>query len=123
MKINRQNGMTGIGWLLVLGLIGFFTLAGLRVIPMYIEGYKVRSALNSLNKEPNITRKSPAEIVRMLQRRFDVDDVKSVTKDDIVISRGDGRLLIEIEYEDRRHFMSNLDLVAVFKEKAEFIQH
>lgn len=123
MKIKRQNGMTGIGWLFVLGLIGFFTIAGIKVIPMYIEGYKVRSALKSLNKEPNITSKSTAEIVRMLQKRFDVDDVEAVTKEDIVIKNDGGRLVIEIEYEDRRHFMSNLDVVASFKEKAEFIRH
>lgn len=115
--------MTGIGWLFVLGLIGFFTIAGIKVIPMYIEGYKVRSALKSLNKEPNITSKSTAEIVRMLQKRFDVDDVEAVTKEDIVIKNDGGRLVIEIEYEDRRHFMSNLDVVASFKEKAEFIRH
>ena len=36
---NKQRGMTGIGWLTVLGLIAFFSLLALRMIPSYLEYY------------------------------------------------------------------------------------
>lgn len=123
MNITKQSGMTGIGWLIVLGLIGFFALAAIRVAPIYMEGFKVRSALESLNKVPNITRKSNAEIVKDLFKTFSVDNITNVEREDVIISKEDGRLTVEVEYEARGKFMGNLDVVASFHEKVEFIQH
>ena len=123
MNIKRQDGMTGIGWLLVLGLIGFFALSAIRVVPIYIEGIKVKNALEALQKVPNITRKSNAEIVSTLFKTFSVDDVKNVTREDITISKDNGRLTVEVEYESRGPYMGNLEIVASFHEKVEIIQN
>jgi cytochrome c biogenesis protein CcdA len=77
--------MTAIGWLLVLGLIAFFTLITLRLVPLYLEYAKVASALESLENEPGITRKTKTEIVNMMQKRFDVNDVNNVSAKEIKV--------------------------------------
>jgi predicted Kef-type K+ transport protein len=64
--MNRQRGVTAIGWLIILGLIAFFVLLTLRLAPVYIEAYKVSSQLKSLNREPNITKKSVPQICDLL---------------------------------------------------------
>ena len=46
--LHKQRGMTAIGWMLVLGLIAFFTLVTLRLLPMYMEYTKVVSVLGVL---------------------------------------------------------------------------
>jgi Tfp pilus assembly protein PilE len=46
--LNRQKGMTAIGWLIVLALIGFFVLLTLKMLPSYLEYYKIVSTLDSL---------------------------------------------------------------------------
>jgi len=122
MNKNRQGGMTGLGWLIVLGLIGFFAVVAIRITPMYMESFSVAGAVESLKSEPFVTQKSRAEIMSMLLKRFDVNDVKSVDpKRDIKIENGNGVLRVTVEYEARRPLMANLDVVGHFKEQVEIV--
>ena len=118
---HRQNGMTAIGWLLVLGLIAFFTLITLRILPFYLEYAKVSSALESLQNEPGITGKTKLEISRMVQKRFDVNDVMTVSGKQLSVKKDKGILTVSIEYERRAHLISNLDVVAIFDKKIEVV--
>jgi Tfp pilus assembly major pilin PilA len=118
---HRQNGMTAIGWLLVLGLIAFFALITLRLVPLYLEYAKVASALESLENEPGITRKTKPEIVKMMQKRFEVNDVVNVSAREIKVKKDKGILTVSIEYERREHLVSNLDVVATFDKKIEVV--
>ncbi len=43
----HQRGMTGIGWMIVLALIGFFVLLALRMVPAYLDYFKVVSTLEA----------------------------------------------------------------------------
>jgi len=47
-SLNKQRGVTAIGWLIILGLIAFFTLLVLRIAPMYLEFYSAESILENL---------------------------------------------------------------------------
>jgi regulator of protease activity HflC (stomatin/prohibitin superfamily) len=118
---HRQNGMTAIGWLLVLGLIAFFALITLRMVPLYLEYAKVASALESLENEPGITRKTKPEIVKMVQKRFEVNDVMNVSTKQLVITKEEGILTVSIDYERREHLISNIDVVAKFDKKVEVV--
>ncbi len=118
---HRQKGMTAIGWLLVLGLIAFFTLITLRLLPLYLEYAKVAAALESLENEPGITRKTRAEIVKMVQKRFDVNDVMNVSPKELKISKDKGVMTVSIDYERRENLISNIDVVAKFDKKIEVV--
>ena len=104
---HHQKGMTAIGWLLVLGLIAFFTLITLRLIPAYLEFAKVSSVLESLQDEPGITRKSKTEIIKMITKRFDVNDVYDVDPKIVKVSKDKGVLKVSINYERREHMVGN----------------
>ena len=118
---HRQNGMTAIGWLLVLGLIAFFTLITLRLLPLYLEYAKVAAALESLENEPGITSKTRAEIVKMVQKRFEVNDVMNVSPKELKISKDKGVMTVSIDYERRENLISNIDVVAKFDKKIEVV--
>ena len=116
---HHQRGMTAIGWLLVLGLIAFFTLVTLRLVPMYLEYGKVASTLESLPSEPGISSLSKAEIVSIITRRFDVNDVRNVDPKKVLISKDRGVLTIGFSYERREHLISNIDVVGKFDKSVE----
>ena len=113
--------MTGIGWLTVLALIGFFVLTGLKIIPIQIEAYKVRSALESLNQVPQVTKMPKNEIMRLLFNQFSIDDVTHVKKENIFIQNEKGVLTVKIEYENRVPFIKPYEIVGVFKEETKVI--
>lgn len=115
----HQRGMTAIGWLLVLGLIAFFTLITLRLVPMYLEYSKVTSVLESLQSQPGIGNESRAGIISLVSRRFDVNDVRGVDPKLVKISKDRGAMTIGIAYERREHLVGNIDVVASFDKKVE----
>ena len=50
--MKQQRGMTTIGFILIIGMIAFFTAIGVKLIPMYIEYYSVTSILKTIQGEP-----------------------------------------------------------------------
>lgn len=113
MTMHKQRGMTMIGWLVLLALIGFLTLIGLRLIPGYIEFYTIINSVESVHDEatPETT---PAQIRSSLQKRFQVNDVETLDVRDLTIRREDGELTIHVQYEFRTPMMGNVEAVIVF---------
>jgi septum formation topological specificity factor MinE len=120
-KWHHQKGMTAIGWMLVLGLIAFFTLITLRMVPLYLEYGKVASTLESLKDQPNITRQTRREIIKLISKRFDVNDVDNVDLKLIKVSKDKGVLKVGINYERREHLVGNIDIVATFDKQIEVV--
>lgn len=119
--LKRQQGVTGIGWLIILGLIAFFVLIGLRLFPVYIEKFSVVSSLNSLKSEPLVTKKSKGEIIRMITNRFQINDVKHATHKNISVSNRGGVLTVSVKYDVKTKLFGELSLVAEFDESVEVV--
>lgn len=113
-SINKQKGMTAIGWVLVFLLIAIATLVTLKLLPVYLDSFSVQKSLESLKNEHNIGKKLPHEIKNMLLKRLDINMVDDVTKDDIYIDKSRGNMTIEVDYEVRKNMVGNLDVVATF---------
>ena len=121
-KPHHQKGMTAIGWLVVLGLIAFFSLIVLRLAPMYLEYAKVESVMDSLRNEPGITSQSRMQILKLVENRFDVNDVRKVDpRKAVKISKDKGVMTVRVEYERREHLMANIDIVGTFDKEIRII--
>ena len=108
----HQRGMTGIGWLIILALIGFFVLLALRMVPAYLDYFKVVSTLEALEEESGFS--SPAEIRRLLERRFDVSFVSNITPQEVEIKPAGNKFSVKASYEKREHIISNVYIVMEF---------
>lgn len=116
----HQKGMTGISMALILVLVAFFAMVVLRLFPIYMEHFSVTSHLKSLSNEAGMSKKTNSEIISTLQKRFSIDDVKSVTDEHIFIDREKGGLVtVAVEYEVRTPAMSNVDMVVNFVDEVE----
>ena len=111
---NKQRGMTGIGWLTVLGLIAFFSLLALRMIPSYLEYYKVASALEQLVGETGLAEVTPSSIRRSLERQFDIGYVSVITPREIRVKPYGAYYNVTAQYDDRVHLFGNVDVVMRF---------
>ena len=111
-SLKQQNGMTAIGWLIVLALIGFFVLLTLRMVPSYLEYYKVVSSLESLEKESGLN--TPRDIRNLIERRFDISYVESIQPGDVAIKASGPNFRVIADYESRKHIFANVDVVMSF---------
>jgi len=112
----RQNGMTYLGMLIMLIVIAFFAIVLIKVAPLYMEHFKVKSSLDSLAQEAKDDQSvlSPIEVEKHLLNRLSINDVQHVTKNDIKITREGRKMVVEVDYEARVTLFDNLDLVARF---------
>jgi hypothetical protein len=115
--MHRQKGVTAIGWLIILGLIGFFTLLTLKMVPAYMEYYKVVSALESLEEEPGI--RSPEDIRRLLNRRFNISYVESINERDVIIRTAGPLFRVTAKYESREHLFGNVYVVMAYNKQVQ----
>jgi type II secretory pathway pseudopilin PulG len=105
--------MTLIGWLMVLAIVGFVTLIALRLLPGYMEYLTVRQVVEQVYNQAT-PESTPATIRGDIQRRFTVNDVKSVSARDIEVTRQENRITIRLAYEYRTPVVGNVDAVLVF---------
>ncbi|MEO7200724.1 MAG: DUF4845 domain-containing protein [Dokdonella sp.] len=110
------RGITLIGFLFLLLIIGFFAYMAMRLAPMYIEYAGVVKAMEQVKKEPGSGNRSLEEIRRSLSLKFDtqyVDDALIPPSAIKLIRQGNASTL-RIHYEKRVPFIYNLEFLATF---------
>lgn len=113
MRRNEQ-GVTLIGFLILAVFFGLFALAVIKLVPVYLEYGKVTSSLEKTKSELDGKDPSIEEIYRSLERRFDIEDVRSIFFRDIKVKREPRAYSVQAAYEVRKYYIGNIYLVAVF---------
>lgn len=110
----KQSGITLIGFLTVLAVVGFAAYVAMRLFPMYQEYYSVRSAMKGLADEPGVADMDPARVQDLFFRRLDINYSNSLKPQNVKIERTEGGWLMKVDYEVRRPLVGNLDVVGKF---------
>jgi hypothetical protein len=110
-----QSGITLLGFILILAVVGIFIYVGMKVIPMYSEYYSVKQSLKGLSLEPGIENASPDKIRNLFFRRLYVNYSENVKPENVKIQRMEGGWNMTVKYEVRRPLISNLDVVGNFE--------
>ena len=109
-----QGGMTLIGFVIVLGVVGFFAYIAMRLVPMYSEYYAVKQALKGLEAEPGIANRDPAKIQDLFFRRLYISYAENVKPANVEIERIESGWEMHVAYEVRKPLVGNLDVVGKF---------
>ncbi len=117
--MKRQQGMTAIGWLIVLAIVGLFAIAAIRLVPVYLENVKVASVLKSVKLEFDGKKPTPQALRQAIRKRFDVDSVTAIKYSDVKIKREGDTFTVVADYEQRAKFLANLDWIATFNNQVE----
>ena len=118
-SLKTQQGLTFISIALILGLIGYFTLLILKIVPIYMDHNKVASAMKELRNSPEIRSMSEPQIRESLSKRFNINYVYDVKQEDIEIIKHGDYLKVAIEYEVAKKIAFNLSVLAEFNDVIE----
>ncbi|NNE62990.1 MAG: DUF4845 domain-containing protein [Gammaproteobacteria bacterium] len=110
----RQQGISSVGWLLIASIAGFFILTLFKVYPMYYEHYKIISTLNAIQEDPSVDVKSKSAIWEKMNKRFFIDNVRTIKREHVKMSRKDGKTTVSVSYEARTPYIANLSLIGSF---------
>ena len=113
MKTHKQNGLSLVGFILVLALALFVSFLGMKIVPIYMEYYSVVSAMNGIASEKGSAKLSPYDIRLKFLTRLNVSYSTNVKNNHVKLTRGDG-VQLRVAYEVRESIIGNLDVVAKF---------
>ena len=115
MNRKKQIGATFITWLMLAGILGFLAVAGLKLIPVYMEYGTIVSVMEDVAKEQSPGKKSPTTIWKSIDKRLHINNVRYIKKENFKYERGNLADTMTIKYEVRTPLFGNLDAVAKFE--------
>ena len=113
-----QQGMTLIGFILVLAVAGVFIYMGMKLIPMYSEYYSVKQAMEGLSQE-GAGGYDAAKVKDYFFRRLYTSYSENVKPENVKLVRKDTGWMMTVDYEVRRPLIANIDVVGRFKAEKE----
>lgn len=107
----RQRGMTVIGMLLLIVVIAFVALIGMKVVPMYIQYFSIKSTIENVRKEPLLAQMTTPDIQTAIQKRFDIGYVDNISARDLKIRNERNGRVLDLIYQDERSLFYGLYVV------------
>ena len=112
---NRQQGVTAIGWLVLLTPFAIVGYAGIRLAPLYLNYMKVVRAIDNAVSTAKGGGAGDATAIRTaIDRHFEVDMVDFPTIKDIQVRREGGAWVIQAKYDDEAPLFGNVSLHVFF---------
>jgi predicted lipid carrier protein YhbT len=117
----RQQGMSFTGFLFFASLLGFAMLLLIRLVPVYLENYAVKSALKTLQADPELLSKGRLEIMESLEKRWNINMVEHATTKNVTIVRDKGRLTLRVVYDVTTPILGNVSALVHFDDSIEAV--
>ncbi len=109
-----QQGLTLIGFVVVLAVMGCFAYVAMRVIPMYTEFYQIKKSIASAVKEPGVETWDSRGLADKVSRHFEIGYVYSIEPKDVKRTIVNHHAVLSVDYEVRKPLFGNIFLVGHF---------
>lgn len=118
LMTGRQRGMSMMSWLVVLAVVVFFLLIGIKMVPTYLENYSIKQALENMENDRQVRSMSPAELKKSFMKRLRINNVFEFDQSAIKIKKEKFGTSFTVDYEIRKPVAGNVSIVMVFSESA-----
>ena len=116
--------MAGWGILFLLIVLGFSAVVIIKLVPVYLESYKIEKAMRGALEDPEVINQSRRDIILALTRRLDIDGVTRINYSNfadygtVTIDKDARKVTMEIFYQSEVPLFGNLTLLADFEKFA-----
>jgi len=116
MKITTQSGFTIWSILAIALLIGFFSLLGIKLFPVYMVDMNVKSSLTSLKNQSSAAAMTNLQLKMALDKRFQINDVdRSVnTREALSFESDKGARVVRVSYDSITPIFKNIYVLIEF---------
>jgi len=101
-----QRGITFLGLLILAVLVGVVALAGIKLVPMYVNDLKLSKEVTAQN------------IQYALYKKFSVEDI-NLPKDSIKVAPSKNGFSVRIQWENRASYLGDVWLMVIFDKTVE----
>lgn len=114
----RQRGISFLSLIAIVGMLGFAAVLGLKLIPIYMDSWKIDGVMEAVINESGIDEQSRQEVISSLLKRLDINAADAVNytnyKESLTVTKRKKKVTINIFYRVETPLIGNLTLVAEF---------
>jgi Tfp pilus assembly protein PilE len=110
----RQRGVTFIGLLFILALVGVIVYAGIRLVPVYLTYMQVAKTMDATAAELKDA-PDPGNIRRSLERHWQIEDITAVDFKQIEVTKDDSGVVMHVAYDESVPYIANVSLSVHFE--------
>src|ERR1700760_3901512 len=106
----HQRGMTFLGLLCILVLVGLVVYAVIRLVPVYLNYMKIARTMEMTATEVKGDNPDPGNIRRILERHWAIEDPTGIDVKDIQVTKDDNGVEMHAVYDDSVPYIANVSL-------------
>jgi hypothetical protein len=115
--MRKQKGATFLTWVAGVGVVIFAFITAVKLVPLYMEFYTVRSLVDRVAQESS-SKSSLQQIRRKVDDYMNVNGLNSLSSKDFQVVPVEGKnnvKALEIYYEVRKPWVANIDFLMTFE--------
>lgn len=125
-SVRQQAGMSTFLLIVIVGLSGYAIFIGLKITPVYMEFFLIKSAVDGLAEEMKTRQISKTQYLDLMSRRLDInyvdmngltpsrDGCEKVKKDVFYYKNEKKDTEVGVKYEKRVPMIANIDFLINF---------
>ncbi|WP_455380802.1 DUF4845 domain-containing protein [Acidihalobacter prosperus] len=110
-----QKGVSFASLLLFTAVVGVLVVIGVRLFPVYMSYYSVRSIMREVAHSPGIGHKRYQQVWNAINTRLDINNINGIHRDDLKMNTVGNETTLTISYQVKRHLLANIDGLISFK--------
>ena len=116
MKFARsQQGLSILGWLVVLAVVAFFASTAFKVLPHYMDYMSMEKIITSVETDKASDVRTVGEFYNHVSKGMQVNNIRDLNmRDAMQVKVENNEFLVHLKYEKREPLIENLDLVVNF---------
>lgn len=116
VNMKAQRGASYWGIMIGILLAVVVIKAALITWPAYWDNRLINASIEEKLRSTNSN--DPAKFMQDLEQQFSLNNLRDVQAKDIMkVSNSGGELVVQVDYEVRKNFMGNVDLVVSFEKQ------
>ena len=111
----KQSGMSLVSIMMIAGALAFLGVLAAKIVPEVSEYADILREVKAVAADPVVRGGSVRDIKVAYSKRADISYIKSVTADDLDISKDGEDIVISFAYSKKIHLLANASLVLDFQ--------
>jgi ABC-type dipeptide/oligopeptide/nickel transport system ATPase subunit len=112
--MNKQRGVSMSGFLMLIAVLAFAAIIGMKLIPAYMQDKEVVRILQSIVQDPAMSTAPVSEIRMSLMKRIGIANITAIKADEVEIDKEGGKLTLSANYSVKIPLAANASLLLDF---------
>ncbi|MFV3387786.1 DUF4845 domain-containing protein [Pseudomonas sp. NY15364] len=110
-----QQGLSILGWLVVLAVVAFFASTVFKVLPHYMDYMSMEKIITSVETDKAADVRTINEFYNHVSKGMQVNNIRDLNmRDALQVKVENNEFQVHLKYEKREPLIENLDLVVNF---------